>query len=106
MPAFVVPFFFVLDPLGTGVLLTLPKGASWFDVAGVLALIFVAITALAAGLQGWLFKKTTGLERALLVLSGALVIIPVNSLDALGIGLFGLVMLLQFLRRTPAPAPT
>jgi TRAP transporter 4TM/12TM fusion protein len=106
MPAFVVPFFFVLDPLGTGVLLTLPKGASWFDVAGVLALIFVAITALAAGLQGWLFKKTTGLERALLVLSGALVIIPVNSLDALGIGLFGFVMFLQFLRRSPSPAPT
>jgi len=106
MPAFVVPFFFVLDPLGTGVLLMLPKGASWIDVAGVLALIFVAITALAAGLQGWLFKKTTGLERALLVLAGALVIIPVNSLDAVGIGLFGLVIFLQFLRRSPAPAPT
>ena len=106
MPAFVVPFFFVLDPLGTGVLLMLPKGASWVDVLGVLALIFVAITALAAGLQGWLFKKTTTLERALLVLAGALVIIPVNSLDALGIGLFGFVLFLQFIRRSPAPAPT
>ncbi len=27
MPAFVVPFFFVLDPMGTGVLLQMPKGA-------------------------------------------------------------------------------
>ena len=106
MPAFVVPFFFVLDPLGTGVLLMLPKGAAWVDVLGVLALIFVAITALAAGLQGWLFKKTTALERGLLVLSGALVIIPVNSLDAVGVGLFGFVLFLQFLRRTPAPAAT
>jgi len=32
MPAFVVPFFFVLDPMGTGVLLQLPKGASWSAV--------------------------------------------------------------------------
>jgi TRAP transporter 4TM/12TM fusion protein len=106
MPAFVVPFFFVLDPLGSGVLLQLPKGATWMEVAGVVALIFVAITALAAGLQGWLFKKTTWLERSLLVLAGSLVIIPVNSLDAVGIGLFGFVIFLQFLRRAPAPATT
>ena len=105
MPAFVVPFFFVLDPLGTGVLLMLPKGASWFEVTGVVALIFVAITALAAGLQGWLFKKTTVLERVLLVLAGGLVIIPVNSLDAVGVGLFGFVIFLQFARRKAAPAP-
>ena len=104
MPAFVVPFFFVLDPLGTGVLLMPPKGAAWADVLGVLALIFVAITALAAGLQGWLFKKTTALERGLLVLAGALVIIPVNSLDAVGVALFGFVLFLQFARRKPVPA--
>ncbi|HRE14087.1 MAG TPA: TRAP transporter fused permease subunit [Usitatibacteraceae bacterium] len=100
MPAFVVPFFFVLDPLGTGVLLTLPKGATWFDVAGVLCLIFVAITALAAGLQGWLF-----LERALLVAAGTLVIVPVSSLDAVGIALFGFVLFLQFIRRAKGGAP-
>ena len=33
LPAFVVPFVFVLDPLGVGLLLALPKGGSWWDVA-------------------------------------------------------------------------
>ncbi|HEX4942870.1 MAG TPA: TRAP transporter fused permease subunit [Usitatibacteraceae bacterium] len=104
MPAFVVPFFFVLDPLGTGVLLQLPKGANWLEVSWVVFLIFVAIAALAAGLQGWLLRKTNIVERALLVLSGVLVIIPVASLDAVGVGMFALVFVLQFLRRSPVPA--
>jgi TRAP transporter 4TM/12TM fusion protein len=106
MPAFVVPFFFVLDPLGTGVLLALPKGATWPDVAWVVFLVFVAIASLAAGLQGWLIRRTDGFERALLVAAGVLVIIPVARLDAVGVGLFALVFVLQMLRRRSAPAPS
>jgi TRAP transporter 4TM/12TM fusion protein len=104
MPAFVVPFFFVLDPLGTGVLLKMPPGASYADVGWVIFLIFVAITALAAGLQGWLIRKTNFVERTLLVLSGALVIIPAGNLDAIGVGLLAVVFVLQLLRRKP-PVP-
>jgi TRAP transporter 4TM/12TM fusion protein len=106
MPAFVVPFFFVLDPMGTGVLLQLPKGANWAEVAWVVFLIFVAIAALAAGLQGWLLKKTNILERALLVAAGALVIVPVASLDAVGVGMFASVFVIQMLRHRREPAPT
>jgi TRAP transporter 4TM/12TM fusion protein len=106
MPAFVVPFFFVLDPLGAGVLLQLPKGATWWEVGWVVFLVFVAIAALAAGLQGWLLKKTNLFERILLVLSGTLVIIPVNSLDAFGVGLLVLVFVIQMLRHRRAPVPT
>lgn len=106
MPAFVVPFFFVLDPMGTGVLMQLPKGATWPEVAWVLFLIFVAIAALAAGLQGWLLKKTNLLERAMLVVAGALVIIPVGSLDAVGVGMFATVFVIQMLRHRREPVPT
>ena len=106
MPAFVVPFFFVLDPMGTGVLLQMPKGGTWPEVAWVVFLIFVAIAALAAGLQGWLLKKTNLLERALLVLAGSLVIIPVNSLDAVGVGLFAAVFVIQMLRHKRAAVAT
>ncbi|HQY47265.1 MAG TPA: TRAP transporter fused permease subunit [Usitatibacteraceae bacterium] len=106
MPAFVVPFFFVLDPMGTGVLLQLPAGASWAEVSWVVFLIFVAIAALAAGLQGWLLKKTNLLERALLVVAGALVIVPVASLDAVGVGMFASVFVIQMLRHRREPAPT
>ena len=102
MPAFVVPFFFVLDPMGTGVLLQMPKGGNWMEVAWVVFLIFVAIAALAAGLQGWLIKKTNLLERVLLVVAGALVIIPVASLDAVGVGMFASVFMIQMLRHRRA----
>ena len=98
-PAFSTMYRDVLDPLGTGVLLQLPKGASWADVSWVIFLIFVAITSLAAGLQGWLLKQTNALERALLVASGVLVIIPVGSLDAVGVALLAVVFVLQMLRK-------
>jgi TRAP transporter 4TM/12TM fusion protein len=104
MPAFVVPFFFVLDPLGSGVLLVLPKGANWAEVAWVVFLIFVALAALAASLQGWLLGKANLLERVLLGLAGLIVIVPVASLDAVGVGLFLFVLLLQWLRKSPAAA--
>jgi TRAP-type uncharacterized transport system fused permease subunit len=100
----VVPFFFVLDPLGSGVLLVLPKGANWAEVAWVVFLIFIALAALAAGLQGWLLKKTNALERLLLVVAGFIVVIPVSSLDAVGVALFAFVFLLQWLRKSPTPA--
>ncbi|MBX3714506.1 MAG: TRAP transporter fused permease subunit [Burkholderiales bacterium] len=105
MPAFVVPFFFVLDPMGTGVLLQLPKGASWAEASWVIFLIFVAIASLAAGLQGWLLRRTNVVERALLVAAGVLVIVPAKDLDALGVGLFALVFVLQMLRRGRSGAP-
>ncbi len=104
MPAFVVPFFFVLDPLGVGVLLTLPKGATWLDVSWVVALIFVAITALAAGLQGWLFTKTNRFERLLLITAGTLVVLPFGRLDAVGVALLASVAGLQLLRRRRSAA--
>ena len=50
-------FFFVLDPIGAGVLLKLPAGASWLEAGWLIFLGFFAIAALAAGLQGWLFAQ-------------------------------------------------
>jgi TRAP transporter 4TM/12TM fusion protein len=105
MPAFVVPFFFVLDPMGTGVLLQLPKGASWWEVSWVVFLVFVAITALAAGLQGWLLKKTNAIERLLLIASGTLVILPIAKLDAVGVAMLAVVFVLQMLRKPRVEAP-
>ncbi len=50
LPAFLVPFIFVLDPIGSGLLLEFPKGMSWMwaiwvtigAAAGVVALAFAA----------------------------------------------------------------
>jgi TRAP transporter 4TM/12TM fusion protein len=105
MPAFVVPFFFVLDPLGIGVLLKLPAGASWTDAVWIVFLVFFAIAALAAGLQGWILRRTSWLERTLLLSGGLLVISPVNHLDLVGVGLALAAVAMQLARRkAPAPA--
>ena len=98
MPAFVVPFFFVLDPLGAGILLTLPKGESWAQASWIIVLGFLAIGALAAGLQGWAFGKTNWLERLLLLGGGLLVIAPINHLDIAGVGMMGIAIVMQVLR--------
>ncbi|MBL0121491.1 MAG: TRAP transporter fused permease subunit [Betaproteobacteria bacterium] len=99
LPAFVVPFIFVLDPLGAGVLLQLPKGASWGDVAAVVALAFVTMGVLAAAAQGWLLKRTTLLERSILIVAGVMMLVPSPLWDALGFGLAAGVFVLQKLRR-------
>jgi TRAP transporter 4TM/12TM fusion protein len=105
MPAFVVPFFFVLDPLGAGVLLKLPAGASWLDAGWLIFLGFFAIAALAAGLQGWILRRANWIERGLLIAGGLLVISPVNSLDLVGVGIAVAAVVLQLVReRRPAVA--
>ena len=105
MPAFVVPFFFVLDPLGAGILLKLPAGATWLQVSWIIFMCFVAIAALAAGLQGWALRKTHWLERSLLILGGFLVILPIDVLDYVGLAAVIAALVLQAIRgRIPAPA--
>ena len=99
LPAFIVPFIFVLDPLGVGVLLKLPKGAGWGDVAGVIALAFATMTVLAAAAQGWLLKRTTLIERLMLIVAGGLMLVPQALWDAVGIALAIVVVVLQKLRR-------
>ena len=76
MPAFLLPFVFVLDPQGVGLLMEIPKGGSWVDIVLITAKAALGITALAATSQGWLLRRTTSLERALLFLAGLLLVFP------------------------------
>jgi TRAP transporter 4TM/12TM fusion protein len=98
MPAFVVPFLFILDPLGTGLLLNLPKGATWAQVAGVVAMAFVAIAALAAGLQGWIVARANAFERTLLIAGGIMVVVPYSLFDYIGVGLAFVALAAHFVR--------
>ncbi|HRK17704.1 MAG TPA: TRAP transporter fused permease subunit [Hyphomicrobiaceae bacterium] len=76
MPAFLVPFIFVLDPMGTGLLLKLPKGATWLDVAVVVALAALGIIALAIASQAWLRKRTNIIETLMFALAGTTLLFP------------------------------
>jgi TRAP-type uncharacterized transport system fused permease subunit len=103
-PAFLVPFMFVLDPSGTGLLLTgsfkTLGQADWMSIAEVTVTAAIGIVALAGGLQGWLFKRTNVAERIMLVVAGFMLVYPTAIFDAIGIGLVVLVVLMQWLRRT------
>src|ERR1700759_1065405 len=74
LPAFLVPFVFVLDPQGVGLLLKIPTGGSWVDIVEISVKTALGLAALAAAAQGWALRKTTLGERALLTLSGLLLV--------------------------------
>jgi TRAP transporter 4TM/12TM fusion protein len=82
LPAFLVPFVFVLDPQGVGLLLVIPKGGSWVDIVLISLKAAFGLAALAAAAQGWALRRTTATERALLVLAGLFLVFP-SLLEAL-----------------------
>ncbi len=101
-PAFLVPFMFVLDPSGVGLLLggsfkNLAQ-ADWSSVAVVTVTAAIGIAALAGGLQGWLFRKTTLLERWMLVAAGLMLVYPGALLDYTGAALVVAVIVMQKMR--------
>lgn len=94
LPAFVVPFMFVLAPSGLGLLL---KGdANDILMSSLTALLGIA--SLAAGAQGWLLKATRGYERWLLVGAGLLLAYPSPACDIIGLTLAAAAALSQKLR--------
>jgi TRAP transporter 4TM/12TM fusion protein len=107
-PAFLVPFMFVLDPSGQGLLLTgsfkTLAGADWGSIALVTFTAAIGIAALAGGLQGWLFKRTNLVERLMLIVAGFMLVYPKAMFDLIGFALFALVVAMQLMRRDPAPA--
>ena len=86
LPAFVLPFVFVTDPEGVGLLLQLRGDMTWLDVAWQVILATLGLAALAAACQGWLVRALAGWERAALVLAGLMMVFPA-SLEALAPGL-------------------
>jgi TRAP-type uncharacterized transport system fused permease subunit len=103
MPAFLVPFMFVLDPAGLGLLLMGSfkglAGASVVDIAVVSVTAMFGIAALAGGMQGWVFKKTNSLERWLLIIAGLCLVYPRAAFDYIGLALLIAVLVMQKLRR-------
>jgi TRAP transporter 4TM/12TM fusion protein len=99
LPAFLVPFMFTLHPEGIGLLL---KG-SWGSIAWTTVTAMVGLAALAAGLTGWLIRKTTRLEQVMLIASGLILVYPGWVQDIVGFFLFVIPIILQKLsRESPA----
>jgi len=109
MPAFLVPFMFVLDPSGVGLLLTgsikTLGQADWGSIALVTITCALGIAALAGGVQGWLFKRTTWIERVMLIVAGLALVYPTLAADIVGLGLFAVVVAAQLIRIRAAREP-
>ncbi len=108
VPAFLVPFMFVLDPSGLGLLLmgstkALATADGW-SIAQVTLTAAVGIAALAGGFQGWALKRTTTPERAMLLVAGFALVYPSAAADAIGFGLVITALALQAFRADSKPA--
>jgi TRAP-type uncharacterized transport system fused permease subunit len=102
VPAFLLPFMFVLDPSGQGLLLMgstkALANANWWSIAQVSLTAAAGIAALAAGFQGWMFIRTNWLERTLLLVAGFALAYPGTFYDLLGFGLLIAAVVMQQLR--------
>ncbi|MCU0886794.1 MAG: TRAP transporter fused permease subunit [Rubritepida sp.] len=115
LPAFVLPFVFVTDPEGVGLLLNMLPGMTWVDVLWQVVLATLGLAALAAATQGYALRFMPGWERWLMALAGVLMVFPaiveavaadsVPAPEWLGMGLAGLLLARQIAaRRRPAPS--
>jgi TRAP transporter 4TM/12TM fusion protein len=102
VPAFLVPFMFVLDPSGQGLLLMgstkALEAANWWSIGSVTFTAAVGVAALAAGFQGWAIKRTSGVERVMLLVAGFALVYPTMQADLLGIGLVLAALAIQYFR--------
>ena len=95
LPAFVVPFVFVLDHAGIALLLKVPPAGSWMHVGWIAFTAVVGIAALACGVQKWLLRACGQFGRWLLIACGLLLVYPAPATDWIGLGGLGAVLAWQ-----------
>lgn len=100
---FLIPFFFLDNPI---LLIGADPAAT---LAGSLWAFFTAsvgTVALVGGLEGWFLRKSSWLERAVLIAVAPLMLYPGSLTDAIGFAVLAAVILFQWFTRRPAsPMP-
>jgi TRAP transporter 4TM/12TM fusion protein len=87
--AFIVPYIFAYSPE------MLLIDAAWYDVVQIVITALIGIFAVSAGMEGYMFVKTSWWQRLMLLGGGLLSIIPGIATDAAGIILIAAVIILQ-----------
>jgi TRAP transporter 4TM/12TM fusion protein len=88
LAAFIIPFMFVYGP-------SMLMQGSVPEIIWTFITALLGITGLAAAVEGWLFRHTRLLERLMLFSSAFVLILPGFLSDAIGFGLFMLVVVMQ-----------
>ena len=90
---FVVPYFFIYYP-------ALLFQGPWSEIAMALVTGGIGVVALAAGLEGYFVRTATWFERALFLTAALLLIDPRLVTDIVGLGVLGVAVALQWVRRS------
>ena len=91
--AFIVPYVFALNPA----MLFIDTTAG--EVILIVITSLIGIFGVSAGLEGYIFRHASWWERLLSTAGGILLIYPGLATDLLGLGLVGLVVVIQFLEK-------
>lgn len=91
--AFIIPYVFVLSPEMLMIDTTIPA-TLW-----VVFTAFCGMIAIGAGMVGFWFRKVLWYERILAVISGLLLIYPEGISDVVGLIIFGILIVLQIVRK-------
>lgn len=93
---FIIPFFFLDNPV---LLIGVSKTATLFDTGWAVFTAAIGTFALVAGLEGWILRKCSIPERALLIISSPFLLLPGVMTDALGACGIAAVCIYQWMRR-------
>ncbi len=109
LPAFVLPFVFVTDPHGVGLLLNMLPGMDWTDVVVQVFFATVGLAALSAACQGYAITTMNAVERWLMGLAGLLMVFPaimeaiaadsIPAPNVVGLATACVLLVLQWVRR-------
>lgn len=93
---FIIPFFFLDNPV---LLIGVSKTATLFDTGWAVFTAMVGTFALVAGLEGWILRRCTLVERIILIASSPFLLLPGVLTDAAGAAGIAAVCIYQWMRR-------
>ena len=89
--AFIVPYIFAFSPE----MLIIGSDKPWYEIVLLVITALCGIYIISAGMEGYMFKKMSWLERILALAGGLCMVIPGIATDAVGLVLIILVFVIQ-----------
>lgn len=89
--AFIIPYIFVLNPA------LILIDTTWIEVVQITATSLVGMLGVSTGVTGWIYRKTTVIERIMLVVGGIMLIDPNLITDVVGAALIAIPWAIQYI---------
>ena len=101
--AFIVPYIFAFSPE----MLIVGSDKPWYEIVLLVITALVGIFIISAGMEGFMMRKMTIVERILALAGGLCMIIPGISTDLIGLAIIAVVVIIQFIgKKKDKSAPT